>query len=757
MSGRARTALEPDPAAAADPAEAGRRLGRPDVRDPAAVRDRGRRAHRAEAALELRQRPARHRRATSRSSCGSSATWTASIELRRRRGHAARPPPSGGASHPRGEQAGRRARRAAAARTWARRARGVRDVGAYRVVARPLFAESLDRSGNFNLDRAPIGRRWHSSSTPSRARACSAPSTACTSSSRWGSSAAPAWPSWPGLPWPAAPCARSPVSRGRRARWPARATPPQSLPRPEANDEVAELAATLEDMLRQLDAARGETEAALERQREFVADASHELRTPLTSILANLELLEEELDRSEGPRDREAAAEIAGSALRSSRRMRRLVGDLLLLARRCRRRPRPARRRRRAGAPARRPGRRGARRRGRGGAAALGPRRDAGPAPESEDLTVQGSPDDLHRLVLNLVENALIHTPPGTPVVVSARRTGEELVLEVADRGPGVPPAMRERVFERFARQAGDRGGGSGLGLAIVRAVAEAHGGSVSAGEAEGGGAVFSVRLPGRGSAPNGRRACSGRDRHRKRPKASPEHVKRVLARRPSPAFVIACIALFVSLGGVSAGVATGFIDGREILDRTIRTQDIRDNTIRGAGSAQQRDPRHRHPQRRHRRPRPGGWRGHRRRHERVTARPGARLCRARGRARRGLGARGHHGLRPARPGRRAGTWPAPRRAYDVDPLGYVHLRGAVERDSGPNSPLADAARRGAPGHRRPLHRLARGRRAAARGAHQRHGDQPPRPRPPGRTASRPLDGVCTFDGGEPSQDAEPR
>ena len=76
-----------------------------------------------------------------------------------------------------------------------------------------------------------------------------------------------------------------------------------------------------------------ETESALVRQREFVADASHELRTPLTSILANLELLEEELDRSDGPRDREAAAEIAGSALRSSRRMRRLVGDLLLLAR----------------------------------------------------------------------------------------------------------------------------------------------------------------------------------------------------------------------------------------------------------------------------------------------------------------------------------------------------------------------------------------------------------------------------------------
>jgi signal transduction histidine kinase len=78
-------------------------------------------------------------------------------------------------------------------------------------------------------------------------------------------------------------------------------------------------------MLHALDEARTETEATLARQREFVADASHELRTPLTSVLANLELLEETLDGEQ----REAAA----SALRSSRRMRRLVADLLLLAR----------------------------------------------------------------------------------------------------------------------------------------------------------------------------------------------------------------------------------------------------------------------------------------------------------------------------------------------------------------------------------------------------------------------------------------
>src|SRR5208282_4923485 len=101
--------------------------------------------------------------------------------------------------------------------------------------------------------------------------------------------------------------------------------PSGGVPQPQAEDEVAELARTLEGMLRELDAARGETESMLVRQRQFVADASHELRTPLTSVLANLELLAESLHGDQG--------EAARSALRSSQRMRRLVADLLLLAR----------------------------------------------------------------------------------------------------------------------------------------------------------------------------------------------------------------------------------------------------------------------------------------------------------------------------------------------------------------------------------------------------------------------------------------
>jgi signal transduction histidine kinase len=87
---------------------------------------------------------------------------------------------------------------------------------------------------------------------------------------------------------------------------------------------------------------------------------------------------------------------------------------------------------------------------------------------------------------------------------VSVRREGDDAVLEVADRGPGVPAELRERVFERFARGGGDatRAGGSGLGLAIVRAVADAHGGRVELLDAAGGGSRFVVSLPAAAATP---------------------------------------------------------------------------------------------------------------------------------------------------------------------------------------------------------------------------------------------------------------
>jgi two-component system OmpR family sensor kinase len=116
-----------------------------------------------------------------------------------------------------------------------------------------------------------------------------------------------------------------------------------------------------------------------------------------------------------------------------------------------------------------------------------------------EPAPVEGVPDELHRLALNLMENALAHTPPGTRVEASVRRENGAVVLEVADNGPGIPEAMRDRVFDRFVRSAGDAaaggGSGSGLGLSIVRAVAESHGGSVELAATDVG-ARFVVRLP---------------------------------------------------------------------------------------------------------------------------------------------------------------------------------------------------------------------------------------------------------------------
>ncbi len=257
--------------------------------------------------------------------------------------------------------------------------------------------------------------------------------------------------------------------------------PSRHMPEPGADDEVAELTRTLEGMLRELDAARGETEAALARQRRFVADASHELRTPLTSVLANLELLADHLRGDEG--------DAARSALRSSRRMRRLVADLLLLARTdaAHEQPREPLDLAQIVVEA---------------AAELGPvSGEHEISLEVHPARLRGARDELHRLTINLIENALRHTPPGTEIAVSTATLPDGRVeLVVADNGPGVLPELAPTLFERFVRGAGDRGGSFGLGLAIVHAVATSHGGSVtleSPADAERTGARFVVRLPG--------------------------------------------------------------------------------------------------------------------------------------------------------------------------------------------------------------------------------------------------------------------
>jgi two-component system, OmpR family, sensor kinase len=261
--------------------------------------------------------------------------------------------------------------------------------------------------------------------------------------------------------------------------------PSRHMPEPRVEDEVGELALTLEQMLRSLDAARAEREAAMKKQREFVADASHELRTPLTSVLANLELLQASLEG--GSREEERA--IVDSALRSSGRMSRLVGDLLLLARAD------------AGRVAART---------RCDLAEVAGQAAAEVAPtvgerelridNERPLAVDGNPDELHRMVLNLLDNAVRHTPPGSTIELRLRVSGGDALVEVADDGPGIPAEMRELIFDRFVRGDGPADtaprSGSGLGLAIVRAVAASHGGTVEAAESESGGALFRIRLP---------------------------------------------------------------------------------------------------------------------------------------------------------------------------------------------------------------------------------------------------------------------
>jgi two-component system, OmpR family, sensor kinase len=262
--------------------------------------------------------------------------------------------------------------------------------------------------------------------------------------------------------------------------------PSQRMPVSESEDEVAELALTLDQMLRELDAARTETEQMVQVQREFIADASHELRTPLTSILANLALLQEQLNE---PRRRADEGEAVASALRSSKRMRRLVGDLLILAR----------------ADA---GRLGVRKEVDLAEVAGAAVREVAPVADGHvielrtdsPIPIEGNPDELHRLVVNLLDNGIRHTPPGSEIELAVERRKGDAVLEVSDDGPGIPPEIANHIFSRFVRGGGSAdvstSSGTGLGLAIVKAVAQSHGGDVEAGSSAAGGARFTVHLP---------------------------------------------------------------------------------------------------------------------------------------------------------------------------------------------------------------------------------------------------------------------
>jgi len=233
---------------------------------------------------------------------------------------------------------------------------------------------------------------------------------------------------------------------------------PSTLPVPEARDEVQVLAVTLNDMLARLDAAQ-------QQQRDLVSDTAHELRSPIASIRTQLEVALDHPEQQDWP-------ETASDVLADTLRLARLAEDLLVLARLDDRGTRPP--------PGRRPVDLSV-------LAAEETERSVGarvPVTTSTDghCVVTGDPDGLRRLLRNLIDNALRYAK--SRVGVTARREGDDVVLSVADDGPGLPAKDRERAFDRFVRldaarsRDGQEAGGSGLGLAIVRATALAHGGS---------------------------------------------------------------------------------------------------------------------------------------------------------------------------------------------------------------------------------------------------------------------------------------
>jgi two-component system OmpR family sensor kinase len=244
--------------------------------------------------------------------------------------------------------------------------------------------------------------------------------------------------------------------------------------RDSGGDELGDLAAAFDRMrirLAQLDDAR----------REFVANASHELRTPLFSLSGFLELMgDEELDEP-------TRLEFLESMREQVTRLTKLASDLLDLTRI--------------------------------DAGRLTVEREAvdlaglaeelveefGPAAQAGEHELQLEPngavvadaDELRTLQIGriLVENALLHTPPGTPVRVRATAQDGHAVLEVEDRGPGIAPEHQEQLFERFFRLDGTRASGSGLGLAIAKQLAELMQGAVEL-DSRPGRTVFSLALP---------------------------------------------------------------------------------------------------------------------------------------------------------------------------------------------------------------------------------------------------------------------
>jgi two-component system OmpR family sensor kinase len=246
--------------------------------------------------------------------------------------------------------------------------------------------------------------------------------------------------------------------------------------------EVGRLGLALNTMLSQLEEAFAERDRNEQRLRHFVADASHELRTPLTSMRGYAELL-----RRKPRMEREDVLVAMRRIEDEAQRMGILVDDLLLLARLDQGRPlerTPVELHALvldASADAR----------------ASDPTRAI--AANVTPVTVVGDDQRLRQAIGNLLRNAIVHTPAGTPVEIELRTEDGRALVNVVDHGPGIPLGHFERVFERFHRADPERSrdqGGSGLGLSISAAIVAAHGGGISVSETPGGGATFRIDLP---------------------------------------------------------------------------------------------------------------------------------------------------------------------------------------------------------------------------------------------------------------------
>ncbi|MEW2348926.1 HAMP domain-containing sensor histidine kinase [Streptomyces sp. NPDC006684] len=237
------------------------------------------------------------------------------------------------------------------------------------------------------------------------------------------------------------------------------------VPEPATHDEIAALARTTNATLAAL-------QDAVDKQRRFVADASHELRSPIASLRTQLEVGAEHPEFLD-----------LDGAVEDTVRLQHLAADLLLLARLDAGERPPDRPVRLADLVAREAAEHGLR-------ARIEPER-------ADGYEVRGSAPQLGRILGNLLDNARRHAR--SEVALALRQEGADAVVTVSDDGPGVPPAERDRVFERFVRLDDARTrdeGGAGLGLAIARDAAHRHGGSLVAGERPGGGAEFVLRVP---------------------------------------------------------------------------------------------------------------------------------------------------------------------------------------------------------------------------------------------------------------------